>query len=99
MYSPRDNGGVSLSLFRAVYESLSFNFGIISRHFAMATLRSLPTLFAQAVSLSSNVPARLGPKAPALAWPDSRLGPGLAWPKPRLLVRNVSAGGEGCAAW
>jgi hypothetical protein len=49
----------------------------------------------------SDVPARLGPKAAALAWPEpalafsragpsqsrhSRLGPGLAWPKPRLLA-------------
>jgi hypothetical protein len=52
----------------------------------------------------SDVPARLGPKAPALAWPEaalafsrpgpgqsphSRLGPGPAWPKPWLLVHNV----------
>jgi len=48
----------------------------------------------------SGVPARLGLKAPALAWPEaalassnlrpgqsrhSRLGPGLAWLRPRLL--------------
>jgi hypothetical protein len=50
---------------------------------------------------SSDVPARLGPKAAALAWPEaalafsragpsqshhSRLGLGPAWPKPRLLA-------------
>jgi len=50
----------------------------------------------------SAVPARLGLKAPALAWPEpalafsnprpsqsrqTRLGPGLAWPRPRLLLR------------
>jgi hypothetical protein len=51
------------------------------------------------VSLASGVPARLGLKAAALAWPEAapafqnlrpsrqsrlRLGHGLAWPGPRL---------------
>ena len=53
------------------------------------------------------VPAQLGPKAPALAWPEaalalsrpgpgqsphSRLGSGPAWLKPRLLVHNIMLG-------
>jgi hypothetical protein len=64
----------------------------------------LGNLVAVADASTSAVPARLGLKAPALAWPEAalafsnprpgqsrrpRLGPGLAWPRPRLLYVKI----------
>jgi hypothetical protein len=66
--------------------------------------RLVPQLLSFLLVVVSGVPARLGLKAPALAWPEAALafsnlrpsqsrqtglGPGLAWPRPRLLYGRI----------